>query len=106
MASRRVGFWSNIGLKQKKFERLTEIQRCVIPHALARRDVMAASKTGSGKTIAYLIPIIENLYREKWTPLDGLGAIVLVPTRELVASICLTTGSPSFRSYERNHRPD
>lgn len=88
------------GLKKKKFERLTEIQRCVIPHALAKRDILAASKTGSGKTLAYLIPIIENLYREKWTPLDGLGAIVLVPTRELVRPGTLMLGYSSLRSYE------
>ncbi len=45
---------------------------------------MAASKTGSGKTLSYLIPMIERLYLNKWTPLDGLGAIVILPTRELV----------------------
>ncbi len=45
---------------------------------------MAASKTGSGKTLSYLIPMIERLYLNKWTPLDGLGAIIILPTRELV----------------------
>ena len=46
------------GLNNKKFIKMTEVQRCVIPHALAGRDVMAASRTGSGKTLAYLIPLI------------------------------------------------
>lgn len=50
---------------------------------MAGRDILAASKTGSGKTLSFVIPIIENLYRKKWTVLDGLGAIVILPTREL-----------------------
>lgn len=72
------------GLKNRKFHRMTEIQRCVIPHALGGRDILGASRTGSGKTLAYLIPLIESLYRELWNPFDGLGGIVLLPTRELV----------------------
>jgi ATP-dependent RNA helicase DDX10/DBP4 len=48
---------------------------------------MAASKTGSGKTLSYLIPLIEILYRNKWTNLDGLGAMIILPTRELVKII-------------------
>jgi len=62
---------------------MTEIQRCCIPHALAGRDIMGCSRTGSGKTLAYLVPLVEKLYREKWSVLDGLGAIVILPTREL-----------------------
>jgi len=45
--------------------------------------MVLCARTGSGKTLCYLIPIIEKLYRERWTALDGLGALVLVPTREL-----------------------
>lgn len=79
-----------LGLSKSNFVKLTEIQRCMIPHALAKRDILAASKTGSGKTLAYLIPIVENLYRQKWNVLDGLGAMVITPTRELVNIILLT----------------
>lgn len=75
------------GLTNKNFVKMTEIQRCVVPHALAGRDVMAASRTGSGKTLAYLIPLIEKLYRNKIMPMDGLGAIVLVPVRELAMQV-------------------
>lgn len=75
------------GLRKKKFYKLTEIQRCVIPHALAGRDILGASKTGSGKTLAYLVPLIEKLHRNKWTVYDGLGALVLVPTRELALQV-------------------
>lgn len=45
--------------------------------------MLVASKTGSGKTLSFLVPIIENLYRKKWTVLDGLGALIILPTREL-----------------------
>lgn len=48
---------------------------------------MAASKTGSGKTLSYLIPLIEKLYTNLWSPLDGLGGLIILPTRELVRPI-------------------
>ena len=54
---------------------------------MADRDILGASRTGSGKTLAYLIPMIEKLYINKWSPLDGLGAIVLLPTRELAMQV-------------------
>lgn len=62
---------------------MTEVQRCSIPHALAGRNLLVASRTGSGKTLAYCIPIVEKLYRLKWTQIDGLGAIIICPVREL-----------------------
>lgn len=71
------------GLFKSKFIKMTEVQRASIPHALQNRDLTICARTGSGKTLAYLIPIVERLYRERWTQLDGLGALVLVPTREL-----------------------
>ncbi|KAG2489867.1 hypothetical protein HYH03_011669 [Edaphochlamys debaryana] len=75
------------GLKKAKYFTLTAIQRSALPHALAGRDVLGAAKTGSGKTLTFLIPIVEKLYRLKWTALDGLGALVLTPTRELAVQI-------------------
>jgi len=71
------------GLFKSKFIKMTEIQRASIPHALAGRDLVICSRTGSGKTLSYLLPIVEKLYRLKWSVLDGLGALILVPTREL-----------------------
>jgi ATP-dependent RNA helicase DDX10/DBP4 len=41
------------------------------------------ARTGSGKTLSYLIPVVEKLYLERWSPYDGLGALIIVPTREL-----------------------
>ena len=66
-----------------KFVEPTEIQREAIGRALRGRDVLGAAKTGSGKTLAFLIPLLERLFRLKWSPEDGLGAIVISPTREL-----------------------
>ncbi|KAJ1861493.1 ATP-dependent RNA helicase dbp4 [Coemansia sp. RSA 2703] len=71
------------GLEQANFVEMTEIQRKTLPYALAKRDVLGAAKTGSGKTLAFIVPLLENLYRARWTHMDGLGALVLSPTREL-----------------------
>ena len=62
---------------------MTPIQRSAIPHSLYNRDVLGASKTGSGKTIAFVIPLLEKLFINRWSALDGLGALIILPTREL-----------------------
>ena len=71
------------GLKSCGYSVPTEVQREAIPLALNGRDILGAAKTGSGKTLAFLVPILELLWRERWTPLDGIGALVISPTREL-----------------------
>ena len=75
------------GLEASHFKKLTEIQQQAIPLALKGLDILGAAKTGSGKTLAFLIPILENLCRRRWTDLDGLGALILSPTRELAIQI-------------------
>ncbi|CCD23892.1 RNA-dependent ATPase HCA4 NDAI_0C02320 [Naumovozyma dairenensis CBS 421] len=75
------------GLNGAAFLKLTDIQRESIPISLKGYDVLGSAKTGSGKTLAFLIPILEKLYREKWTEFDGLGALVISPTRELAMQI-------------------
>ena len=75
------------GLEASHFESLTDIQARAIPLALKGRDVLAAAKTGSGKTLAFLIPVLERLYRDQFTEYDGLGALVIAPTRELAIQI-------------------
>jgi ATP-dependent RNA helicase DDX10/DBP4 len=77
------------GLDKSHFKRLTDIQSKSIPLALEGKDILGAAKTGSGKTLAFLVPVLENLYRQKWTPLDGLGALIISPTRELAEQIFL-----------------
>lgn len=72
------------GLTAAHFMVMTDIQKKTIPVALSGKDLLGAAKTGSGKTLAFLVPILERLFTEGWTSQDGLGALVLSPTRELV----------------------
>lgn len=65
----------------------TEIQRQAIGYALQGKDILGAAKTGSGKTLAFLIPVLEKLFCIKWTRYDGVGALVISPTRELAYQI-------------------
>ncbi|WWC65167.1 uncharacterized protein I303_107781 [Kwoniella dejecticola CBS 10117] len=71
------------GLKSSHFLNPTPIQQLAIPPALRGQDLLGSAKTGSGKTLAFLIPMLERLYLDKWGPMDGLGAVVISPTREL-----------------------
>src|SRR2546423_5061854 len=66
------------------FSTPTPVQAAVIPQALERKDVLATAQTGTGKTLAFLIPIMERLL-QRTTP--GIVALVLVPTRELAMQV-------------------
>ena len=86
------------GLSKSHFKTLTAIQSRAIPAALKSSDILGAAKTGSGKTLAFLLPVLENLYRKRWTEYDGLGALILSPTRELAIQIFEV-----LRKVGRNH---
>ncbi|GAA5829928.1 hypothetical protein JCM3766R1_006704 [Sporobolomyces carnicolor] len=75
------------GLKSAYYTKVTDIQAKSLPLALKGKDVLGAARTGSGKTLAFLIPVLELLLRKKWGPNDGLGALVISPTRELAVQI-------------------
>ena len=75
------------GLNDGNFLVPTKVQLETLPFSLARKDVLAQAKTGSGKTLAFLVPILEHLAKEKWNKEDGLGALVISPTRELAMQI-------------------
>jgi ATP-dependent RNA helicase RhlE len=60
------------------------VQAAAIPTALAGKDVLATAQTGTGKTLAFLIPVIEQLLGDK-TP--GIAVLALVPTRELAMQV-------------------
>jgi len=62
----------------------TPVQAAAVPHALAGKDVLATAQTGTGKTLAFLIPIMENLLNDKTR---GVAALVLGPTRELAIQV-------------------
>jgi ATP-dependent RNA helicase RhlE len=66
------------------FTRPTPVQATAIPFAMAERDVLACAQTGSGKTAAFLLPIMHNLLTK---PRRTTRALVLTPTRELAAQI-------------------
>ncbi|XP_039131269.1 LOW QUALITY PROTEIN: DEAD-box ATP-dependent RNA helicase 32 [Dioscorea cayenensis subsp. rotundata] len=74
------------GLK-RKYTEMSEIQRASLPHTLSGRDVLGAAKTGSGKTLAFIIPVLEKLYRARWGPEDGVGCIIISPTKELAGQL-------------------
>lgn len=75
-------------MKKAFFAEMTDIQTESLPASLKGKDVLGAARTGSGKTLAFLIPVLEILYRRRWGPTDGLGALIISPTRELVR-LCL-----------------
>jgi len=72
------------GLRELGFPRPTPIQSESIPPAMAGRDVLACAMTGSGKTAAFLLPIMNRLIDR---PRGTTRALVLTPTRELAAQI-------------------
>lgn len=63
------------------------IQEEVIPHVLARRDVVAIAATGSGKTAAFLIPLLQLIGDKKSVDRSSVRVLILVPTRELAQQI-------------------
>jgi len=72
------------GVKELGFTRPTPIQSDAIPPAMAGRDVLAAAMTGSGKSAAFLLPILHRLIGKK----RGITrALIITPTRELAAQI-------------------
>ncbi|HUP61296.1 MAG TPA: DEAD/DEAH box helicase, partial [Thermoanaerobaculia bacterium] len=72
------------GIKELGFTRPTPIQTDAIPPALAGKDVLAAAATGSGKTAAFLLPILHRLMPKKR---GTTRALIITPTRELAAQI-------------------
>lgn len=71
-----------------RFPLMTPVQTATIPLFLSHKDVVVQASTGSGKTLSFVIPIIELLLRRK-EPLrkHQVGAIVISPTRELAQQI-------------------
>ncbi|KAF8597319.1 DEAD-domain-containing protein [Ceratobasidium sp. AG-I] len=70
-------------LEQVGYTKPTEIQSGIIPHALKGKDLIAVTETGSGKTVAFALPILQK----QWDEPKGLFACVLAPTRELAYQI-------------------
>ena len=79
----------------------TPVQRAAIPHVLAGRDVLAAAQTGTGKTAAFALPILDRLRAHANTSFSParhpVRALILVPTRELAMQV-----DESVRTYGRS----
>jgi ATP-dependent RNA helicase RhlE len=79
------------------YERPTPIQAAAIPHLLQGRDLIGCAKTGTGKTAAFALPILQRLSADhKKAPPRGARVLVLTPTRELAAQVMT-----SFKTYGR-----
>ena len=83
----------NKSLKALGFKNPTEIQSKTIPIALKRHDLLASAETGSGKTAAYLIPLIHHI-----STLGNISGLILTPTRELAQQV--TDVSKSLVGYK------
>jgi ATP-dependent RNA helicase RhlE len=83
-------------LRAEGYERPTPIQSRAVPHALAGSDLLACAQTGTGKTAAFVLPILERLAARP-AARRGVRALVLSPTRELTAQI-----GRDFQRYGRH----
>lgn len=68
------------------FDECTPIQELAIPPVLEGRDLLAVAQTGTGKTAAYLLPVIERLVNDNY-PQENVNCVVMAPTRELAQQI-------------------
>jgi superfamily II DNA/RNA helicase len=74
------------GIRAIGYEAATPVQAQVIPPIIAGKDIIASAQTGTGKTAAYLLPIIHKLITSKHSA-DHIQTLVIVPTRELAVQI-------------------
>jgi len=79
-------------ITKSKYKKPTPVQQNAIPIIMAKRDMMACAQTGSGKTAAFLLPIIHNIIKEgspsnAGCPTQRPQAVVMTPTRELAIQI-------------------
>ena len=73
-------------LEYMKYGQCTPVQEKAIPPVLNGDDVIAVAQTGTGKTAAYLLPILSNLNRYRY-PSDAINCVIMAPTRELAQQI-------------------
>src|ERR1700730_7976596 len=72
-------------LAQHGFVQPTPVQAMAIPQQLARHDLVITAQTGAGKTLAFVLPLLEKLVKQGNLP--GVSALILTPTRELAIQI-------------------
>jgi len=71
-------------LEALNFHQPTPIQEQSIPHVVQGKDVLASAQTGTGKTLAFVLPLLHRMLEN---PRAGVGALILLPTRELAAQV-------------------
>ncbi|MFN5785423.1 MAG: DEAD/DEAH box helicase, partial [Flavobacteriia bacterium] len=76
-----------VQLEEMGYKKPTDIQFKAIRHILDGEDVMAVAQTGTGKTAAFAIPVIDRLEKNKRRNYKGVRCLVMVPTRELAKQI-------------------
>ncbi|WP_068546872.1 DEAD/DEAH box helicase [Thalassotalea crassostreae] len=74
-------------VKSCGYRTMTEVQKRAIPAVRSGQDVLASAQTGTGKTAAFSIPIIEQLLKAKQSTVPVVKALVLAPTRELAIQV-------------------
>jgi superfamily II DNA/RNA helicase len=74
------------GLYAMNFQEMTPVQEMSIPPILEGKDVIACAQTGTGKTAAYVLPVINELSKGTY-PGDAINAVIMAPTRELAQQI-------------------
>jgi len=84
-------------LKKEGYQTPTPVQAQAIPPLMEGRDLLGRAQTGSGKTAAFALPMIEALCKGKKPKSGQVRSLVLTPTRELAAQI-----EESFKTYGRN----
>lgn len=108
-----LGEIMNFNIELAKYTKPTPVQKSSIPIVKAKRDLMACAQTGSGKTAAFLIPILSRVFEEG--PFENAGtirqgggrrkqfpiAIILAPTRELASQIYDESRKFTYRSHMR-----
>ena len=72
------------GIESLGFEKMTPVQAGTIPPAIEGRNIIACAQTGTGKTAAYLVPLLQHILETKRT---GHSCLIIVPTRELAVQI-------------------
>ncbi|XP_070267838.1 probable ATP-dependent RNA helicase DDX4 isoform X2 [Myotis yumanensis] len=96
----------NNNIAKAGYTKLTPVQKYSIPIILAGRDLMACAQTGSGKTAAFLLPILAHMMRDgitasRFRELQEPECIIVAPTRELINQIYLEARKFSFGTCVR-----
>ena len=84
-------------ISKEGYTQPTPIQEKAIPHILEGKDIFGCAQTGTGKTAAFALPLLQLLHQNKTADRTGIKVLVLAPTRELALQI-----NESFKAYGNN----